>query len=121
MPPSDLRVGVDLVEVDRFARAVERWPRLLERVFTASELRDCAGARNASERLAARFAAKEATFKALRKGWPDLHYRDVELRMEDGAPALRLRANAAALANGLQAAVSLSHTGGMAIAQVVMS
>ncbi|MGZ4140070.1 MAG: holo-ACP synthase [Actinomycetota bacterium] len=121
MRPDRLRVGVDLVEVDRFARALERWPGLRERVFTASELAECAGARNTSERLAARFAAKEAAFKALGRGWPDLAYRDVEVRSEGGAPALRLRADAAALVGDRDVAVSLSHTGGFALAQVVMT
>lgn len=114
-------VGIDLVEVDRFDRALRRWPRLLERVFTAGELATCLEARDAASRLAARFAAKEATFKALGDGWPQLGYRDVEVRtLASGAPALRLRARARALAGGRRAVVSLAHTGGLAIAEVAL-
>lgn len=115
-------IGVDLVEVDRFARALRRWPRLLERVFTERELDACLDSRNADHRLAARFAAKEAVFKALGDGWPRLPYTEVEvLTPDDGAPALQLFGRAAALANRRACALSLAHDGGFAIAGVVIS
>ena len=58
-------VGIDLLEIERLERALERHPRLAERVFTAAE-RDYAAARARPGRhLAARFAAKEAVVKAL--------------------------------------------------------
>ena len=115
-------VGIDLVEVPRIAHAIRRWPGLLERVFTDDELATCLGSRNAEERLAARFAAKEATFKALGAGWPAIGYRDVEVvAAHDGAPSLRLGGVAAGLLAERDVAVSLAHTGGLAMAQVVIA
>lgn len=116
----ELAIGVDLVEVDRFTRALRRWPSLKERVFTPCELTTCLGAPNPDESLAARFAAKEAAFKALGDGWPRIGYHDVEIvTLDDGAPALCLTGRAAALARRRAFALSLSHDGGMAMAGVV--
>ena len=116
---SGLATGVDLVDVARFERAVERRPRLLDRIFTDGERAECAGA---GERLAARFAAKEATFKALGSGWPSIGYRDVEIVSADtGAPRVTFHGEAAHLAGRREIAVSLSHSAGLAVAQVVMS
>jgi holo-[acyl-carrier protein] synthase len=116
----ELAVGVDLVEVRRFARAIRRWPRLADRVFTSTEITSCLDAPNPDESRAARFAAKEAAFKALGDGWPRVGYHDVEiLTLDDGAPALRLTGRAAELAGRRALALSLSHDGGMAMAGVV--
>jgi holo-[acyl-carrier protein] synthase len=118
----ELAVGVDLIEVDRFARALRRWPGLRHRVFTACELTTCLDSPNTDERLAARFAAKEAVFKALGDGWPRLSYQDVEIvTLDDGAPALSLSGRAAELARRRAFALSMSHEGGMAMAGVVAS
>src|SRR5436190_11936116 len=107
----DAAVGVDLVEVERIARALNAQPRFLERVFTTGEIKTCLDSPDAEERFAARFAAKEATFKALGKGWPELGYRDVEVALAgNGAPQLELHGEALALADRRRAAVSLSHT-----------
>jgi holo-[acyl-carrier protein] synthase len=120
--PSPVSVGIDLVEVERFARVVRDKPRLLDRMFTANELATCLASRNANDRLAGRFAAKEATFKALGSGWPSVPYHDVEIiSAPNGAPTLVLRRHAAALAGGRNAAVSISHTAGLAVAEVVLS
>lgn len=114
-------IGVDLVDVDRFARAIRRWPRLLERVFTTEERDACALSTNIDERLAARFALKEATFKALGNGWPAIPYHDVEIvSLDDGPPAVRLSGRAETLARRRVASVSLSHDGGLAMAGIVM-
>jgi holo-[acyl-carrier protein] synthase len=118
----DTAVGADLVEVARIERALRRWPGLLERMFTEDEQDVCLASRSAEERLAARFAAKEAAFKALGRGWPEIDYRDVEVRTaHDGAPSLLLSGRAAALAGTRDAAVSMAHAGGIAMAQVVLS
>ncbi len=117
----NLRTGVDLVSLPRFARALERHgERLLARVFTPAEVALCAG-QVAS--LAARFAAKEAVVKALGTGIGPVSWREVEvLRGEDGAPVLRLHGKAAQRAADLGLtdwSVSLSHTHEMAVAFVV--
>jgi holo-[acyl-carrier protein] synthase len=118
----DAAVGVDLVEVARMTRAMQTQPRFLERVFTAREIATCLGSAGAHERFAARFAAKEAAFKALGEGWPQIGYRDVEVALADnGAPRLELHGAARSLAERRHAAVSLSHAGGFAIAHVMLT
>jgi holo-[acyl-carrier protein] synthase len=118
--------GIDLVEVARIERMLaDHGDRFLERVFTVHERGDCdtTPARRA-ERLAARFAVKEAALKALGTGWRSgIAWTDVETRLEpSGAPVLRLHGRAQELAaeQGLQRwMVSISHAGGMATASVI--
>jgi holo-[acyl-carrier protein] synthase len=118
--------GIDLVEVARIERMLaDHGERFLERVFTVHERGDCdtTPARRA-ERLAARFAVKEAALKALGTGWRSgIAWTDVETRLEpSGAPVLRLHGRARELAaeQGLQRwLVSISHAGGMATASVI--
>ncbi|HEY0560197.1 MAG: phosphopantetheine--protein transferase domain [Mycobacterium sp.] len=110
-------VGVDVVDVARFARSLDRTPALAARLFTAAER-----AVTAPERLAARFAAKEAVAKVL--GAPaGLAWHDCEVRTgERGAPTLALAgtvAAAAAAAGVVRWHVSLSHDGGIATAVVI--
>ena len=109
-------VGVDVVEVARLARALERTPALLERLFTPAEqeVQKLAS-------LAARFAAKEAVAKVL--GAPGLSFVDAEVvSAGNGKPSLVLHGDAAttAAAQGISRwHLSLSHDGGMATAFVV--
>lgn len=111
-------LGVDIVDVDRFQASLVRTPGLAERLFTAAER-----AAGRSERLAARFAAKEAVAKALGAP-PGLRWQDAEIETsEDGAPHLVLRgavAEAAARRGAASWHVSLSHDGGMAMAVVIL-
>lgn len=113
-------VGVDAVDVARFAAVLDRRPAIATRLFTDAERRDGHGD---AHRLAARFAAKEATMKALGGGIGSFGWRDVEVvRLESGAPKLRLSAAAASLAarQGVEHwHVSLTHTATVAIAMVV--
>jgi holo-[acyl-carrier protein] synthase len=109
-------VGVDVVDIDRFARQLERAPGLLERLFTETEQ----GLPVRS--LAARFAAKEAIAKAL--GAPaGLVWTDVTVvRAPTGAPHLDVRGTVAARAQHLGVErfhLSLSHDGGIATAFVI--
>lgn len=117
----DITVGVDMVEIDRIAAAVTRWgDRFLQRVYTPGEVAFCRGR---AERLAARFAAKEAAMKALGTGRRGVGWREVEVAREPGqAPQILLhgRASKRAEALGLDGlAVSLSHSKAYAIASVV--
>ena len=118
--------GVDISEVDRIEAAVKRFgDRFLKRVFTPAEVRYCLGKPNAAERLAARFAAKEAGMKAIGTG---LHYgvtwQDVEvLRMPGQRPVLQFHGKAAEFAARLgckRTHLSLSHTASQAIAHVIL-
>ncbi len=113
-------VGVDAVDVARFGEVLARRPGIAERLFTESERATAAGD---PQRLAARFAAKEATMKALGTGIGGFGWHDVELeRPPLGAPSLRLSAAALALADRQGVSrwhVSITHTATVAVAMVV--
>ncbi len=115
-------VGIDVVLVERFARALSRTPLLLDRLFTPSERVTASGNPRSTESLAARFAAKEAVAKAL--GAPSgLHWHDCEVVSDqDGRPWLTVAgsvAGAAAERGVSRWHLSLSHDGGIASAMVV--
>ena len=118
-----LAVGVDIVEVARLRRSLERHGvRFLDRIFTTQEQAYCSGR---AESLAARFAVKEAVGKALGTGIGDVSWQEIEvINDERGRPTLALHGAAAILAEELKLqrwAISMSHTGshavGMAVAQ----
>ena len=102
-------VGIDLVDVARFASFLERRPRMLTRL-----LRDNEQLALRPERLAARFAAKEAVMKALGCGLGSVAFRDIEIVSEaSGAPQVRLHATALVRASALGVNrwhLSLTHT-----------
>jgi holo-[acyl-carrier protein] synthase len=103
-------VGIDLLDVERFERALERRPRLAERVFTDAERQYAQARARPAMHLAARFCAKEAVAKAL--GLTAWSFRDVEVVATKGAPQVRLSGSAARRADelGVSASVSLTHT-----------
>ena len=80
-----LTTGVDIIEIDRVRRVLEQYgQRFLSRVFTPGEIAYCRGR---APNLAARFAAKEATMKALGTGVRGVDWKDIEVvRAESGAP-----------------------------------
>jgi holo-[acyl-carrier protein] synthase len=115
-------VGIDVVLVDRFARALDRTPLLADRLFTEGERLTGSGNPRSAESLAARFAAKEAVAKAL--GAPvGLRWHDCEIVADpDGRPWLTVSGTVAAVAaeRGVNRwHLSLSHDGGIASAMVV--
>ncbi len=118
--------GVDIAEVPRIKAAVERFgQRFLSRVFTPEEARYCLSRPNAAERLAARFAAKEAAMKAIGTGLRHgITWQDVEVvRQPGGRPTLRLTGKAAEFAARLgcrNAHLSLTHTADQAMAFVIL-
>ena len=118
--------GVDLVEVARIDRMLqEHGERFLERVYTAAEADYArAGGRRMGERLAARFAVKEAAMKALGTGWRSgIAWTDAEVvHGADGAPTLRVHgqlAERAAVAGIDRWLVSITHTDHLAMASVL--
>jgi holo-[acyl-carrier protein] synthase len=114
-------IGIDLLEIDRLERALERRPRLAERLFTDGERAYAATRGRPIMHLAARFCAKEAVAKALQLR--DWSWRDVEvLGGGDEPPSVRLSgaAERRATAMGATVSVSLTHTRGMAAAVAVL-
>jgi len=92
-------IGLDAVELDRFRLALERTPRLVQRCFTEAEQAYAFRRADPTERLAARFAAKEAVMKAMGVGLWKFAFVDVEVvRARSGQPSVLLHGRAAELA-----------------------
>ncbi|MBA7668432.1 Holo-[acyl-carrier-protein] synthase [subsurface metagenome] len=114
-------VGVDIVEIGRIERVMERWgERFLKRVYTEAERDDC---QNRAPELAVRFAAKEAVMKALGTGIKGVGWREIEvLSNRNGKPLVYLHGGAQQKARGLglgELAISLSHSRDYVIASVM--
>jgi holo-[acyl-carrier protein] synthase len=119
--------GIDMVDIDRVARSIERYGRrFLERVYTAQEIAYCERKRrNAAESYAARFAAKEAGAKALGTGMGfGVTWREIEVGREPaGRPLLLLHGRAAELAQAMgvqRSSLSITHTDAQAMAMVIL-
>jgi holo-[acyl-carrier protein] synthase len=118
-----IAIGLDTVDVARFREVLARRPRLIARVFTEAEQDECGRRADPVPGLAARFAAKEATMKALGVGLGGFAMRDVEvLRSSSGAPTLTTSGRASELVASAgidRLLVSLTHSGLVASAVVV--
>jgi holo-[acyl-carrier protein] synthase len=116
-------IGVDVVDIDRFRRSLERTPSMRERLFTEVELEYVAPQADPVPSLAARFAAREAVMKSLGLGLGAFGFHDVWVeRAESGAPSLRVTSRAAELAAAAGVArwhLSLTHSDLVAVAYVV--
>jgi len=120
---SVLGLGVDIVEIDRMKAALERTPRLKDRIFSEEERWYCEHKARPEVHYALRFAAKEAVLKALGTGFSGMRFRDVEvLREGTGRPVPRLSGKAAERAEQLgviEMHLSLSFTHSTAVASAV--
>jgi holo-[acyl-carrier protein] synthase len=120
-----LRVGIDLVSVDDIAEALRRHgSSYLERLYTEAELSDCQGPQGPDvQRLAARFAAKEATLKVLRPAGESIPWHTIEVRRDaSGWVELALSGSAADVAyhaGVVELSLSLTHEAGLACAVVI--
>ncbi|HUT85534.1 MAG TPA: holo-ACP synthase [Elusimicrobiales bacterium] len=108
-------IGIDIIEVERIRELIAKNDNFLRRMFTDDELKYCLGKKNQDERLAVRFAAKEAGWKAARiKG---LALRDIKIvKSTGGRPTLKCKD---ARAKNLEFHVSLSHTSRYGCAMVI--
>ncbi|MFH8842033.1 holo-ACP synthase [Streptomyces sp. NPDC017868] len=116
---------MDLAEVSRVEELMGSQPELRERVFTARELAYCYRRKRVGEHLAGRWAAKEAVLKSLGTGMgPRMEWTDIEVVNDRaGRPRVRLYGEVEAVARSLGMAsidISLSHSGGLAVAHAVM-
>jgi len=117
-------LGTDLVGVERIRGIYQRQgQRFLDKVYTGDEQSYCLSARDPAERLAARWAAKEAVMKALGTGWAKgVDFTHISVISTDGPPRLSLSHRAAEIASARLVErwhLSLSHSDGMAIAMVI--
>ena len=118
---SVIGVGIDLIEIDRIARALERRPRFAERCFTPGEAAYCQSRAYPAQHFAARFAAKEAVGKALGIGMT--RWTEVEVVRQGGPPRVALAgryAQRAADLGATQIVISLTHSRGTAAAVAVV-
>ncbi|MGA2469882.1 MAG: holo-ACP synthase [Solirubrobacteraceae bacterium] len=113
-------VGLDLLEIERIERALERRPGLATRLFTDGELSYARSRGRPGQHLAARFCAKEAVTKAL--GLAVMVPREIEVLGGGEAVALRLHGTARARADelGVEVAISLTHSRDLAGAVAVL-
>lgn len=113
-------IGMDLVEIGRLERALERRPGLARRLFTDRELSDARDRRRPGRHLAARFAAKEAVLKALPVESP-IAIREIEV-VGQGAPAIEFRHGLGEVARkeGWVTRLSLTHEREMAGAVAIV-
>ena len=116
-------IGTDLVDVERFRRSLDRTPGLRRRLFRPDERSYAEQASDPAVRLAARFAAKEATLKALGLGLGAMVFYDIEVVRDDlGPPSLVLHGKALEVAQRAGVTrwlITLSHTDQLAQATVV--
>jgi holo-[acyl-carrier protein] synthase len=119
-------IGVDIVDIARIQALLDRYgERFLARVYTGAEVEYALRGVNKAERLAGRFAVKEAVMKALGTGKSQgILWRDIEtLRMRSGKPEVHLHGQAvkwAKLRGGGAVHVSITHDGGKAVAFVIL-
>ena len=116
-----LIAGVDIIEIPRVKRVYDRYgERFLRRIYTDREITYCRGR---APQLASRFAAKEATMKALGTGVRGIRWRDIEVvRCRGQAPRIELHGTARTRADRLgltEIALSLSHSKEFAVASVI--
>lgn len=100
-------IGIDVIEIERVERALERRPRLRERLFTEAELAYADSKARPGRHLAARFSAKEAVIKAL--GGPAIPPAQIEI-VPGAPPRVALHGRAAEAAGGRELSVSLTHS-----------
>lgn len=118
--------GIDAIEIARIQHSMDRYGRrFLNRVYLEAEQAYCLRKRKAAESFAARFAAKEAAAKALGTGISyGVNWLEIEVAREpSGKPSLRFHGRAAEIAVRLgvvRSALSLTHTGEIAMASVVL-
>ena len=119
-------IGIDVVQNDRIRQSIERFgDRFLNRVFTQAEIKYCTASAAWEIHYAARFAAKEAAFKALGTGWAEgVTWKDVEvLRLPSGKPEVHLYGGALSRARAAGATrfhLSLTHDQLVSCAVVIL-
>ncbi|MDR2672315.1 MAG: holo-ACP synthase [Coriobacteriales bacterium] len=120
---SGVGLGVDIIEIDRMQRAIERTPRILQRVFSSGEREYAWSKSRPASHYALFFAAKEAVLKALGTGFTGMRFTDVEVAHDDkGKPIALLHGNVQAEATSqgiVEIQLSLSHTHQVGVASAV--
>ena len=116
-----LGLGVDLADIERVGRVLERYPRFADRCFTDHEREDAFRFARPERRLAARFAGKEAVMKSMGTGWRRIRWREIEIT-GGGKPTVRMSGNATRRAEMLgvtEVLITITHTDTSALVMAV--
>ena len=114
-------LGIDLADIERVRRVLEKYPRFAERCFTEHEREYAFRFATPERRLAARFAGKEAVMKSMGTGWRRIRWQDVEIT-GGGKPTVRMAGTAARRAEMLgvtEVLVTITHTDTSALVMAV--
>ena len=116
-------IGIDIIEIDRIRRAIEKNDKFIDRVFTVNEKKAFEEKNHSPQTIAGYFAAKEAVSKALGTGISNMRWKDIEiLKDPSGKPYVRLYNNAENLAYSIgidKIFISISHSRGNAVALAI--
>jgi len=118
-------LGIDVIEVDRIAEKLSKETGLRELIFSANEIAYCESKASKFEHYAARFAAKEAFFKALGTGWlSGTSFNEIEIiNNSEGKPELAFAGSTSKIISAMEftnISVSLSHVKSIASAVVII-
>ncbi len=109
-----LGVGIDIIEIERIKDSIEKYgDRFLDKIYTANEIKYCSKKFNKDQHLAARFAAKEAVYKAVASGWEEgINWQDIEVYNDSyGKPEIKPFGKLKTfLSNDKQLKISMSHS-----------
>ena len=109
-----LGLGIDIIEIDRIKKSIENYgERFLNKIFTQEEIIYCNNKFNKYQHYAARFAAKEAVYKALASGWKEgLRWKDIEIQNDaSGMPSINPNGKFQKfLSDNTQLKISISHS-----------
>ncbi len=109
-----LGLGIDIIEIARIKKSIDKYgERFLNKVFTGEEIKYCNSKFNKYQHYAARFAAKEAVYKALASGWKEgLRWKDIEIQNDpSGMPSINPMGRLQSfLSNDTQLRISISHS-----------
>jgi holo-[acyl-carrier protein] synthase len=107
-------IGIDIIEIDRIKKSVDgNGDKFLEKVYTPNELKYCLSKKNKYQHLAARFAAKEAIYKAISSNWDsELSWQDMEIvNTPNGMPEVKFKGNLEKfLSKDKDLKISMSHS-----------
>jgi holo-[acyl-carrier protein] synthase len=116
-----LGLGVDLADIDRVERVLDKYPRFAQRCFTEHEQEYAFRFAKPSRRLAARFAGKEAVMKSLGTGWRRINWKEIEIT-GGGKPTVRMNGRAAqraAMMGVTEVLVTITHTDTSALVMAI--
>jgi holo-[acyl-carrier protein] synthase len=116
-----LGLGVDLADIDRVERVLNKYPRFAQRCFTEHEQEYAFRFAKPSRRLAARFAGKEAVMKSLGTGWRRINWKEIEIT-GGGKPTVRMNGRAAqraAMLGVTEVMVTITHTDTSALVMAI--